>query len=68
MIFLQIRIEFVRPENLQYFQQLIFVVYSLEEVFAAEDHGSEHAADGPHVKAVVIAFVTDEKFGGLVVS
>ena len=41
---------------------------AVEEGFAFEDHGGEHAAEGPHVEGVVVVLVADEEFGAFEVA
>lgn len=68
IVLINVGIELVCSEDLSDLHQLIVVILSLEEGLLLEDHASEHAAERPNVKRVVIGLQIDEQLGSLEVA
>jgi len=58
----------LRADNLGNLDQLIVVVLTMEEGMCHENHTSEHAAERPDIKRVVIILHVDKKFRTLEVA
>ena len=68
LILVQILVELFSAEHLGYSDQLVVVVVTVKERLLPENHGGEHAAQGPHVQAVVVHLVVNEQLGSLEVT
>ena len=68
LILVQILVELFSAEHLGYSDQLVVVVVTVKERLLPENHGGEHAAQGPHVQAVVVHLVVNKQLGSLEVT
>ena len=56
-----ISVKHISAQNLGNFDQLVVVVFALEERLFLENHSCEHAAQRPNIQVVVIGLQVDEK-------
>ena len=54
IVLLNVSVQIFSSENLSDSNQLIVVVFTLEEWLLLEDHTSKHASKWPNIKGVVI--------------
>lgn len=60
--------EFFGAKNFGYLYELVRVAVSMKEGFFPENHRSEHRAQRPHVKRVIVLLVVDQKLRSLEIS
>lgn len=65
MILVEVLEELLGAEHLGDAHELVIVVVAVEEGLLAEDHGSQHAAQRPHVQRVVVHLVIHQQLGAL---
>lgn len=67
-ILVQVRVKFLRAQNLRNLNELVVVVTALEERFSLEYHASEHAAERPDIEGVVVGLEVDKQLGSFEVA
>ena len=68
VVFLNVGEEIICTKDLSYFNELIVVVFSLEERLLLEDHTSKHASERPDVEGVIVHLQVNEELRSLEVS
>lgn len=64
----QILVQLLCSKHLGNPHQLVVIIVTVEKRLLPEYHGGEHAAEGPHVEAVVVHLVVHEEFWPLEVA
>lgn len=68
LILVQVLEQLLGTEHLGDLDQLVGVAVTVEEGLFAEDHGSKHSSQGPHVQRVVVFLEINKKLGTLEVT
>lgn len=68
VVLIAVGVEVISSKDFSDLDQLVLVVFSLEEGLLEEDHSSEHAAETPDVQRVVVGLQIDQEFRSLEVS
>ena len=68
IVLVKINKQIVCSQNLGNLNQLIVVIFTLEEWFFLENHTSEHAPKRPDIKGVIVGLKINQEFWALEVS
>ena len=68
IVLVKINKQIVCSQNLGNLNQLIVVIFTLEEWFFLENHTSEHASKRPDIKGVIVGLKINQEFWALEVS